>query len=61
MARKLRETTYQFRALFVFNSTKFHAAFGRLEPTPLSAAVQQTVAWYRSREPEVRPGPTTGA
>ena len=56
MARELRETTCQFRAPFVINSAKFHAAFGRLDPTPLPEAVQRTVAWCRSREPEVRPG-----
>jgi hypothetical protein len=45
----MRETTYQFRAPFVIDATKFEAAFGRLELTPHPDAIQQTVAWYRSR------------
>jgi hypothetical protein len=46
---EMRETTYQFRAPFVIDTTKFEAAFGRLEPTPHRDAVQQTVTWYRSQ------------
>ena len=49
LLRELRETAYQFRAPFVIDSSKFDAAFGRLEPTPHHDAVAQTVAWYRSR------------
>jgi nucleoside-diphosphate-sugar epimerase len=49
LLREMRETTYQFRAPFVIDASKFQAAFGRLEPTPHRDAVQQTVAWYRSR------------
>ena len=49
MLREMRETTYQFRAPFVIDASKFEAAFGDLEPTPHRDAVQQTVAWYRSR------------
>ena len=49
LLRELRETAYQFRAPFVIDSSKFDAAFGRLEPTPHRDAVAQTVAWYRSR------------
>lgn len=49
MIRELRETTYQFRAPFVVDSSKFETTFGRLEPTPHLEAVAQTVAWYRSR------------
>jgi hypothetical protein len=45
----MRETSYQFRAPFVVDASKFEAAFGRLEPTAHRDAVQQTVAWYRSR------------
>jgi hypothetical protein len=48
LLREVRETAYQFRAPFVIDSSKFDAAFGRLEPTPHSDAVEQTVAWYRS-------------
>ena len=49
LLREMRETTYQFRAPFVIDSSKFDGAFGHLEPTPHSDAVAQTVAWYRSR------------
>jgi nucleoside-diphosphate-sugar epimerase len=49
LLREMRETTYQFRGPFVIDATKFEAAFGRLEPTPHRDAVQQTLAWYRSR------------
>jgi len=49
LLREMRETAYQFRAPFVIDSSKFEAAFGRLEPTPHRDAVEQTVAWYRSR------------
>jgi len=49
LLRELRETTYQFRAPFVIDASKFQAAFGRLEPTPHRDAVPRTVAWYRSR------------
>ena len=49
LLREMRETTYQFRAPFVIDASKFEAAFGYLEPTPHRDAVQRTVAWYRSR------------
>ena len=34
LLREMRETTYQFRAPFVIDASKFQAAFGRLEPHP---------------------------
>jgi len=49
LLREMRETTYQFRAPFVIDASKFEAAFGHLAPTPHRDAVQRTVAWYRSR------------
>ena len=49
MLREMRETTYQFRAPFVIDASKFDAALGHLDPTPHHDAVQRTVAWYRSR------------
>jgi nucleoside-diphosphate-sugar epimerase len=49
LLREMRETTYQFRAPFVIDASKFEAAFGHLEPTSHHDAVQRTVAWYRSR------------
>ena len=45
----MRETTYQFRAPFVVDTTKFETTLGRLDPTPHRIAVQKTVSWYRSR------------
>jgi len=49
LLREMRETTYQFRAPFVIDASKFETAFGHLEPTPHSGAIQRTVAWYRGR------------
>jgi nucleoside-diphosphate-sugar epimerase len=49
LLREMRETTYQFRAPFVIDASKFEAAFGRLEPTLHRDAMPLTVAWYRSR------------
>ena len=49
LLREMRETTYQFRAPFVIDASKFEAAFGHLEPTAHRDAVRQTIAWYRSR------------
>src|SRR5215469_12988062 len=48
LLREMRETTYQFRAPFVIDASKFETAFGHLEPTPHRDAVQRTIAWYRS-------------
>jgi nucleoside-diphosphate-sugar epimerase len=49
MLRELRETAYQFRRPFVVDSSKFEAAFGRVETTAHRDAVASTVEWYRSR------------
>jgi nucleoside-diphosphate-sugar epimerase len=49
MLRELRETTYQFRAPFVIDASKFESTFGPFEPTPHPKAVADTIAWYRSR------------
>jgi nucleoside-diphosphate-sugar epimerase len=48
LLREMRETTYQFRAPFVIDASKFETAFGHLEPTPHNDAVPRTIAWYRS-------------
>ena len=48
LLREMRETTYQFRAPFVIDASKFETAFGPVEPTPHRDAIQQTIAWYRS-------------
>ena len=49
LLREMRETTYQFRAPFVIDASKFEAALGPLEPTAHPDAVRRTIAWYRSR------------
>jgi nucleoside-diphosphate-sugar epimerase len=49
MLRELRETTYQFRAPFVIDSSKFEGAFGTDQLTPHREAVARTVSWFRSR------------
>jgi nucleoside-diphosphate-sugar epimerase len=48
LLREMRETTYQFRAPFVIDASKFETAFGHWEPTTHSDAIQRTIAWYRS-------------
>jgi hypothetical protein len=40
LLREMRETAYQFQAPFVIDSSKFDAAFGRLEPTPHRTATR---------------------
>jgi nucleoside-diphosphate-sugar epimerase len=55
LLRELRETSYQFRAPFVVDSSKFETTFGHLEPTPHREAVAQTVAWYQSRQLAQKP------
>lgn len=49
LLRELNETLYQFERPFVSDASKFHAAFGRFEPTPHRAAVSRTVDWFRRR------------
>jgi nucleoside-diphosphate-sugar epimerase len=49
LMRELRETTYQFRAPFVVDSSKFERAFGVLESTAHREAIERTVQWFRSR------------
>jgi nucleoside-diphosphate-sugar epimerase len=45
--REYPELAYQWEAPFVSDASKFLAAFGPLEATPLDEALQATVAWYR--------------
>ena len=47
MMRGLAEMAYEFEEPFVLDTTKFRSAFGGAV-TPLSAAIEETVAWYRS-------------
>jgi len=49
LMRELRETTYQFRAPFVVDSSKFEHAFGAIDATPHLDAIDYTVRWFRSR------------
>ena len=49
LMRELRETTYQFRAPFVIDSSKFERAFGAFDATSHHDAIEQTVKWFRSR------------
>jgi nucleoside-diphosphate-sugar epimerase len=49
LMRELRETTYQFRAPFVVDSSKFERVFGAFDATPHREAIDQTVHWFRSR------------
>lgn len=48
MMRGLAEMRYQFDEPFVLDTSKFESTFGA-EPTPLSTAVAETVAWFRTR------------
>jgi len=47
--RELRETTYQFRAPFIVDSSKFEHAFGPFDAPPHHEAIEHTVEWFRSR------------
>jgi hypothetical protein len=55
MARELRETTYQFRAPFVVDSSKFEHAFGSFDVTPHRAAIEQTVECFALGERDAYP------
>jgi len=48
MMRGVAEMRYQFDEPFVLDTSKFVATFGAA-PTPLSTAVADTVAWFRTR------------
>jgi nucleoside-diphosphate-sugar epimerase len=45
-ARELIEMLDEFRKPFIVDDSDFRTTFG-MQPTPLSEALQQTVAWYR--------------
>jgi nucleoside-diphosphate-sugar epimerase len=49
LMRELAEMMYEFEEPFVLDTTKFSSVFGP-GGTPLSEAIGQTVAWYRTRE-----------
>lgn len=49
LLRELRETSYQFRAPFVVDSSKFERAFGPFDPTPHREAIERTEQWFRTR------------
>ncbi|GAC1530124.1 MAG: NAD-dependent epimerase/dehydratase family protein [Acidimicrobiales bacterium] len=48
MLRELEETRYQFIAPFVMDSTACTTEFA-IEATPLDAAINETIAWWRER------------
>jgi nucleoside-diphosphate-sugar epimerase len=48
MMRELRETRYQFDRPYVLDSSAFETTFG-VAPTPLDAALEETLAWWRTR------------
>jgi len=48
MMRGLAEMSYEFDAPFVLDTFKFESTFGT-SGTPMSTAVAETVAWYRTR------------
>jgi len=48
MMRALDEMSYQFEEPFVLDTTKYETTFGSA-PTSLSAAISETVGWYRSQ------------
>jgi nucleoside-diphosphate-sugar epimerase len=50
LMRELRETTYQFRAPFVVDSSKFERVLGVFDATPHREAIEHTVQWFRSRD-----------
>ena len=47
MMRGLAEMSYEFEAPFILDTTKFASVFGG-ETTPLTSALADTVAWYRT-------------
>ena len=49
LLREMRETTYQFRAPFIIDASKFEAAFGHLEPAPHRDAVSRLMSGYSIR------------
>jgi len=48
MMRELAEMAYEFDEPFVLDTSKYQSAFG-VAGTPLPAAINKTVAWYRSQ------------
>ncbi len=45
--RELKEMLYEFEEPFIVDHSQFEAAFGNYA-TPLPAAIDTTLAWYRS-------------
>ncbi|NQX67862.1 NAD-dependent epimerase/dehydratase family protein [Paenibacillus alba] len=49
-AKEVVEMLYAFEQPFVMDCTKFTKRFGKeMAPTPLRAALEQTIAWYRQQ------------
>lgn len=54
--REVSSVMYQWTAPFISDSTKFDRAFGPFQSTSNHSAIQQTVAWFQSRngDPPIR-------
>ena len=50
LLRELPEMAYEFEQPFIMDGSKFTRAFGGT-PTPLLAAIEATVSWFRARFP----------
>jgi nucleoside-diphosphate-sugar epimerase len=46
-AKESLEMMYEFEAPFIIDSSKFEQTFG-IKATPMRAAIEETVAWYKS-------------
>ena len=46
-AKETVEMVYEFEQPFIVDSSKFEGTFG-IQATPMQAAIQETVVWYRS-------------
>jgi nucleoside-diphosphate-sugar epimerase len=55
IVREVRAVGYQLDRPFVVDSSAFEQTFG-IRATPLKEALTATIAWYRARAPEPRPG-----
>ena len=48
MIRALSEMAYEFEEPFVLDTSKYQQTFGNTG-TPLTTAIDDTIAWYRAR------------
>ncbi len=52
-AREMVEMMYEWEKPFIMDSSAFTRTFG-MQPTPIDAAVRETVAWFRAHAPAER-------